>query len=1004
MVNNLYYFNKNTNRRYLLGEIQSDFNFSFVIDGTKDSAKVIVLNFSGAEIEPNTICWHENTDTWWIVTNDKVERYLNEGGYCYKHNIQLLGAIELLNARDLTTSGFNANRYTIGTFFARLLKHSTFEFKNNYVLNTNTLLSADTIVDYVKTFENYTLLSAIREFFDSYNCSIKLSFVQTTASNITTITSCVFDIVSKVGDTTQTILDVSTFNNVKETKILSVDSFGTTIVSNADNVISAKSKTFPSAGYRSLSSNEHEVTNENAILRLPSNAFKVNWAKLFSRISITIKYEDTQGGDRTVARWLDIPNINIINSKLAVIFQKLVLVPTEFLDFLNDNINEISENCLLAMTTTFYYNDNYNPNTKTFVDRTDIYDYYAPIIKVKRNNTEQYNGAVVLTNKEMHNSTENEYQSLYFERGKDYLSGFNFLSADEDPRNQSFVVGENSTDLGNKTKKWAITLEGDTQESYIEIVIGASESLLPKRSYWQVNYIPMSDLKIKYDNSSTGEDIQLFNQTGKLTDSFAFSKRLLSFSKEIETDNITKYGCFYSYDSVPKVGRLVNIGNVDYVINSVSIDFIDNEDGYFLECEFTLSKNIAVKSLMVNPNTNIRDYGIPQSNNVVRKQMYRDFYELSHTPQSGSSLYNSYLELGDVLNLSFSYANYVEHSAIIKITYNEAINNLTSYYYQLETTTFALKKSIYEVVDFKDNNIIGYDTMNVFSGFDIRKILSGLNTNVNTPISYVDNIGEFKSIQLAFCTTNRVLELCDYYEKSKALEYGITPVDTIAYKHCFIPAELYEGGTNFVGAVANNSFRISEINYNKDALEVPFFEYSCQIDDSDDVIVGDNVLDFFNEYDKYIYTYIIVDKNTINNNNYKNLNIERVVDTTGSMTSMPHAKVHNGVSFSYTDTTYVNIALYSVLEINTENDQLIQGTRVNISNLNLTDKDIVIIRHRMTKDTYRSRYKKIREEYEGSIQTLMVTTDDLMFVIKDTDGIVIGNNKILLRINHYKLN
>jgi hypothetical protein len=56
----LYYFDKlSPYQRHELGEIQSDFNMSFVIDGTKDSAKVLVYSFNETEIEPNTILWHE---------------------------------------------------------------------------------------------------------------------------------------------------------------------------------------------------------------------------------------------------------------------------------------------------------------------------------------------------------------------------------------------------------------------------------------------------------------------------------------------------------------------------------------------------------------------------------------------------------------------------------------------------------------------------------------------------------------------------------------------------------------------------------------------------------------------------------------------------------------------------------------------------------------------------------------------------------------------------------
>ena len=129
MADNLYIFDKGKNgTRHLLGEIQSNFNMSFVIDGTKDSAQVVVLGFQESEIEPYTICWHEKTDSWWIVSADKVERFPNDdGNLVYLHKLKLLGAIELLNARDLTDCGFNDNTYTIRQFITRLFSLSTFE-------------------------------------------------------------------------------------------------------------------------------------------------------------------------------------------------------------------------------------------------------------------------------------------------------------------------------------------------------------------------------------------------------------------------------------------------------------------------------------------------------------------------------------------------------------------------------------------------------------------------------------------------------------------------------------------------------------------------------------------------------------------------------------------------------------------------------------------------------------------------------------------------------------
>ena len=117
----IYYYDKTTFEKHELGEIQIGFNQSFVIDGTKDSKKVDVYSFNGKRLEPNTIIFHLGTQSWWIVSHDEVERYESEQTPLYLHNLQLEGAIELFNARDLTDNGFNDYSYDVDTFIKRLL-------------------------------------------------------------------------------------------------------------------------------------------------------------------------------------------------------------------------------------------------------------------------------------------------------------------------------------------------------------------------------------------------------------------------------------------------------------------------------------------------------------------------------------------------------------------------------------------------------------------------------------------------------------------------------------------------------------------------------------------------------------------------------------------------------------------------------------------------------------------------------------------------------------------
>ena len=82
-------------------------------------------------------------------------------------------------------------------------------------------------------------------------------------------------------------------------------------------------------------------------------------------------------------------------------------------------------------------------------------------------------------------------------------------------------------------------------------------------------------------------------------------------------------------------GKAMALGASYYVIKPFDLDTLVGRirelsvaNNTFYESKGT--KYVSTKSMMVNPNTNIRDYGIPQQFNVKRKQLYRDYYELSY--------------------------------------------------------------------------------------------------------------------------------------------------------------------------------------------------------------------------------------------------------------------------------------------------------------------------------------------------------------------------------------
>lgn len=803
----VYYYSKLDFTKHELGEIQTGFNLSFVIDGTKDSAKIVIISFQESEVEPNTIIYHEKSNSWWIISNDKVERYQYENKPIYKHSLTLNGAIDLLNARDLTDCGFYQNKYTIRDFFFRLLELSNLEFAHKegftIYLEGHNLINLDKVVDYIKTFENYTLLSAINEFFDAYNVVCKLRFTEENGK----LNGLVFDLYSKSGDTSK-IIDESAFNDVRETKTMDKNSFGTTVVSNAENVISTKEKVFPNVGGVRATGTQYEMQPDNSIVRLPSNIDRVNWVKITRDLIINIGYKPNVGENHSelfTANGSDRnTTINSFNKAIEKILHNLTpQIAQKAREDLYKELDSIIGPAMLGSTTTLYGGWRYDPINDKIIAPEDNKNFYKPYFHIQFG-FGQFNDVVIgITDKETRDNIKNQYSCFYFERGKNYIGGLNMLTIGINrechPNGYLYTDLRNSSYDGGTIYKRVIG--SDYGEFDFNIVLDdiQNEYSLARTSFI-INYVPMSDLKIKLDNDADRYDTHLYNQNGKLTDSVALSKILLSYTKEIESDNITRFATFYDLSQVPQVGSVVFINNDFYVINNVSLDFTQNENfEYIIRGEFSMSKFMATKSLLTNPNTNIRDYGIPQNHNVARKQLYRDFYELSHTTDSLADS-DKYMGLEQVVNFGSSYKETADHTGVIKLGFKQPYGGETeesksdTWYYQLDTTTYILKKSFIQILTFNDNNIIGYGSQSATCGFDITRIFTGGIDYVNTPISYVDDNGEFQSIDIAFTTDKQLIDIYENYVERMKIKYDYPNFNNSLYNYSvFIDQEIFEG-------------------------------------------------------------------------------------------------------------------------------------------------------------------------------------------------------------------
>lgn len=1123
----VYYFTKDRFTRTELGEIQTSFSSAFSIDGDKDSAKVEIYGYVRNAIEPNTIIYHPKTNTWWIVNHDQVDRFPNESGWVYKHTLTLDGAIELLNARDLTDCGFYQNYYTFGNFIQRLFRLSSceFELQINY-----DRVSSNQKVNYIKSYENYTLLNALRDFLDGYNLTPKIYFTTEVnevkwGDNLVHIAKLVLNIIPKTGSPTIGVYDLGTnspFNDVVEKRNIDKNSNATIVVSNANNVVSTVAKTYPTCGTAQLVDSNETVSPTTARINLPSNIFKVNWLKIGCTVSYFIRIKDSQLGttyvygntknneekySKTILEILE--NSTLTDAAKQLIYDRFMELKGYVFDILEK-----------ASTTTLYNCDRWNDYDKNFVKPKGVPDIFYTTIRKTVNLTQtNYLGKLVLCPKELKDilpSAQKSFGSIGWERGKNYIEDFGCLS----PLNEldkTNITSYQYTDLKDSSYDHNHPFVDETfGTTLLQVYLRANNDdnatateLRISNTSFIVNYIPMMDIKLKTDNKIVGNDSQLYNQNGKLNDSNALSKMLLSHSKELENETITKRGIYYDFNSVPKVGSICNELGTRYVISNVSCSFEQNETaltnnfGYQISAEFTLAKAITTKSTNVSPNTNVRDYGIPQTYNVKRKQLYRDFYELSYTQESSETDY--YLPIEKILNLSPHYQPYNSHVAVMRIDYDNTYggdpdNNVSpkaTWYYQLDATCFVMKKSIYEVVDFKDNNIIGYSVLNVSSGFDITKLLSGMQSMANTPVSYVDDNGRFQAVQLAFCTNEQITTIYEKYIE----ENSITSERSIYNANVFIDERIFEGsdsanahteydlpftktGTNatgftktveiditdqmnevgytgvasgievlgdsiffgafggtitsrtyrkedgryyititattlgnnqttytyratgvrvqgYKGAKDNNDFKINEFAYEKDAIEVPVFEYSCQIDDTDDVIIGENILDTKESNVCYIYRAVATSKDYVDNNtwvgtfNNPNIRVLPNEDTGNIDYDKPESNgywlVTPAVKFRIEGNNLI-ISLHDGMEIDS-NGVVSYGNKYDISTFaSWSLSDLSIARYTIDKvDDIGNTHSVI-----GSYKS------DLMFVFRNMTNANIVDGELIIKINYYK--
>ena len=179
----IYYYEYNENYdkyiRHSLGKEEVENNKAFTIDGSGDSNKVVVYCDKELALAPNTIVFSvdENDITsyyWWVVQEDKATLIDTN---IYRHDIQLVGAIEWFKFKFAYTGTFYYHRYSYFEVMNKLLyslwKPRGFSF---YLNNFSSILDGKKL-NQKFSFKGYTVRSCLNEIEKALNVEFKFNFI-----------------------------------------------------------------------------------------------------------------------------------------------------------------------------------------------------------------------------------------------------------------------------------------------------------------------------------------------------------------------------------------------------------------------------------------------------------------------------------------------------------------------------------------------------------------------------------------------------------------------------------------------------------------------------------------------------------------------------------------------------------------------------------------------------------------------------------------------------------
>jgi hypothetical protein len=800
-------YNKLDNSTLVTLDILSTFNIEDNLNETPSNmkVKVITTNTYREEFQVNTVAYHEDTNTWWVIKSDESS-YLTTGEY--EHEIQLVEYLEFYAYRHLPNCAFAPNTYDLEDMLNRLFGIAKLSITVTYP----NFLDKDKIMPFF-SFENFTVANAIKNIARAINAIPKMSVNLSNNGFVPTLT---FINRNGADNAIVNVLDTQ-FPIAYEKNINSNDQFTTRSVSNITNAKSSSLVIAPkSGGFKNITPNSPTYVIADSKVFLPSKIDKVEFVRIFLPIKLIAFYKPT-GVTETIYQSYYVNTVDFRDKLIAHPFS--LKLPSGYTtaqkEAMADELptplpyQQVNYNSVIDKT--------YNPSTTSFTDN--------------------------LFFKKMSILNKFDFDTLSVQDTKDRTIHWNPFS-NEVVMPLSFRNGLFGGNDEDHNRKYRLYDDSDYEvyliPSYSTITTSPFAVNVVKNDeiLIQVAYYPISDIKVSIDNDNDAQDEKFFNQSGKVIDAVSVSKLITSHTNDsVEGTKIRNAKHFALNDILP-LGQLVRDNNQLYVVSQRSIDGMVKNSNEYYNVIYTLSRNRVARSENIIADSSVISYKTPDDNLVFRTQLYKDYIELSL--ESINQEPEPYLPMTKALVLSSTLAGTnFDFTVLAKNSYG---TTPTTIRYVKSPTTFDLHKAKLINLNWQDNNVLGYRLDSTGASY------------VQTPIVYTDPLGNATNFELLFLDTTNLNDAVIDYNSPTVIDRLVPFTDLTQ-----VPTTFY---TDDVLADGRFSIRIQEdttagVPYAKDPFEIPVFEYMIQGNDDynqlGNIVIGNDLFSTFEGDIRYHY-------------------------------------------------------------------------------------------------------------------------------------------------------